>query len=109
MSQHTLYLIIGILVMTLATQITRAFPFLLFAKRKPPQKLIAGARLIPGAVMTILVFTSLPVSGDLGHAEVWMQWLAAGAVALLHVIFRQSLLSILGGTALYMAMLHFWG
>jgi branched-subunit amino acid transport protein AzlD len=100
------YLITAIAAMTLATLLTRAFPFLLYAKRKPPQKLISAAKLIPGAVMTILVCTALPIGGNPAAAETWLPWLSAAVVALLHLTMRHSLVSILGGTAFYMVMLQ---
>lgn len=100
------YMIAAILVMALATQLTRAFPFLLYARRRPPRRLLAGARLIPGAVMTILVFTALPFSADIASAGVWLPWLSAAAVAVLHITVRHPLVSILGGTAFHMIMLQ---
>lgn len=100
------YLLTAILVMAAATQFTRAFPFLLFSRRRPPRRLIRGARLIPGAVMTVLVLSSLPLpflpetTGDF----LWHPWAAAAAAALLHLSFRQPMVSILGSTALYLLL-----
>lgn len=100
-------IIIAIVVMTAATQFTRAFPFLLFSKRKPPQWLLSGARLIPGAVMTVLVLTSLPLNiGELSDGG-WMPWAGAAVVTVLHLLFRHPLVSIFGGTAVYMLLLNF--
>ena len=55
-----LRMIIAIAVMTAATQLTRYFPFLLFSRRQPPGWLLTGSRLIPGAVMMVLVIYSMP-------------------------------------------------
>ncbi len=114
------YLILAIAAMTAATQITRWFPFLLFSRRRPPDRLLRGARLIPGAVMAVLVLTSLPFpenpAGIPGLADpasalaalsdpaLWRPWLCAAAAAGLHLIFRQPLISIFGATGLYMVL-----
>lgn len=91
-----------ILSMALATVFTRSFPFLLYSRRKPPENLLRSARLIPGAVMVVLVFTQLPVSLEIAHPEVWQPWLCVLVTAVLHLSFRHPLVSILGGTGLYM-------
>lgn len=97
-------MILSILAMGIATQFTRFFPFLLFSKRKAPDWLIQGARLIPGAVMLTLVLTSLPLSvSDDGFK---LKWIAAAAVITLHLIFKHPLISIFGGTGLYMLLLQ---
>lgn len=102
-------LVIAIGAMTLATLFTRAFPFLLFSIRKPPEAVLKTARLIPGAVMLVLVFTSLPIPVSLSEffarAGDWISWIAVLVVAGLHLLLRHPLVSILGGTAFYMLML----
>lgn len=102
----TAYLLTGIVLMALATQLTRFFPFLLFSRRRVPDGLIRGARLIPGAVMTILVFTSLPFQADPAGPALWIPWISAGVVALLHLLFHHPMISIIGGTGLYMILLQ---
>jgi len=99
----------AVLVMALATQFTRGFPFLLFSSRRPPENLIRSARLIPGAVMVVLVFTSLPVQKNILAPEMWIPWGCVLITALLHLRFRHPLVSIIGGTALYMTLIHFIG
>jgi branched-subunit amino acid transport protein AzlD len=98
------YIALGVLAMALATVFTRAFPFLLFRRRQAPEWLIRGARLIPGAVMVVLVFTSLPISRNLGAPELWIPWSAVLLTAGLHLAFRHPLFSIVGGTAFYMIL-----
>lgn len=102
-------MIIAVFAMALATLATRAFPFMLFAKRKPPEKIIAAARLIPAAVMLVLVFTSLPHDFLSPDAVQWIPWISVGSVAVLHLLFRHPMVSIVGGTALYMLLLNFFG
>ena len=97
-------IVLSILAMGLATLFTRFFPFILFSKREAPKWLLTGAKLIPGAVMLTLVLTSLPLT--LFGTESQLQWISAGAVVTLHLIFKHPLVSIFGGTAIYMLLLQ---
>ena len=100
-------ILFAVLAMTIATQLTRFFPFLLFKRRDPPKWLLNGAKLIPGAVMLTLVLTSLPL--DFTVRSDYLQWAGAGIVITLHLIFRHPLVSIFGGTGIYMFLLHLFG
>lgn len=98
-------IIIAIIVMGLATQITRFFPFLLFSKKEAPAWLLMGARLIPGAVMLTLVLTSLPLN-SLTESSSILQIISGVIVVILHLLFKHPLVSIFGGTAIYMVLLQ---
>ena len=95
--------------MAVATLLTRAFPFLLFSKKRPPAKLITSARLIPGAVMTVLVAASIPHSLDFASPETWIPLAGVASVSILHLSLKHPLVSIFGGTGVYMTLLHFFG
>ncbi len=95
--------------MTLATQLTRFFPFLLFSRRKPPQWLLTGSRLIPGAVMMVLVVSSIPHNLNFTLPGTWIPLSGVAAVSILHLLFKHPLISIFGGTGIYMTLLHFFG
>jgi Predicted branched-chain amino acid permeases (azaleucine resistance) len=83
---------------------TRAFPFVLFSRRDPPRIIIFIEKYIPPMVMAILVvyclkdvkFTSQP----------WgVPSLAALALTvILHLWKRNPMISIFGGTILYMIL-----
>lgn len=103
-----LRIIIAIAVMTAATQLTRFFPFLLFSRRQPPPWLLTGARLIPGAVMTVLVVYSMPHNLHFSSPDTWIPWSGVVAVSILHLLFKHPLVSIFGGTAVYMILLNFF-
>ena len=83
---------------------TRAFPFLLFSYRDPPRIITFIEKYIPPMIIAILVvycfkdieFTSRPW----GLPSV----IALGATAILHVWKRNAMVSIFGGTLLYMAL-----
>ena len=92
----------------LASVLTRALPFLLLSEKKPTPPLIRYlGNVLPAAVFGMLIVYCLKdtsfLSGNHGLPEI------AGilATALLHVRFRQMLLSIGGGTAVYMMLIQF--
>jgi len=100
------YFLLAVLVMTAVTYFTRAVPFLFFAKRQPPSLLGFLQKYMPPVVMAILVFASYK-DIDYGAAPFGIPALVAGATtAVLHFWKRNVLLSIVGGTALYMALIR---
>lgn len=104
MEHNNAYIAIAVLLMTVATMITRFLPFALFRRREAPGWLVRGTRLIPGAVMLVLVYSSLPFGPGLQSPEFWIPWVAVGVTAGLHLGFGNTLLSIFGGTGLYMLL-----
>ena len=89
------------------TQITRWLPFWLFPEKKePPQVVTDLGRLLPPAMMGLLVVYCLKgvawTASPYGAPEL----LAIAAVALLHRWKGNVLLSIAGGTALYMLLVQ---
>lgn len=98
---------LSIVAMAVATQFTRFFPFVIFKRKEPPKWLISGARLIPGAVMLTLVLTSLPL--DIAVDSNYLQWIGALIVVVLHLLFKHPLVSIFGGTGIYMFLLYILG
>lgn len=100
------YLLLVVLVMSLTTYFTRAMPFIFFSKRKPPAFLNYLQRLMPPVVMVVLVFASYK-DIDFRAAPYGLPALTAGATtAALHFWKRNTLLSIAGGTALYMVLIR---
>lgn len=99
-------ILIAALAMGFVTLFSRAFPFLIFSKKHPPVLFLKGAKLIPGAVMTVLVLTSLPLKLDVLDPVVIIPWAAGLSVVVFHFLWKNALLSIFGGTAFYMTLLH---
>ncbi len=96
-----------ILAVTLGTQITRWLPFLMFPENKQPPKVVLYlGRVLPPAMMGLLVvycFKNVSwLSGSHGVPEL----LAVAAVVILHLWKKNVLLSIAGGTALYMILVQ---
>jgi branched-subunit amino acid transport protein AzlD len=93
---------VAILAMAGVTVFTRAFPFIFFRKRRPPEALNFIRDYIPPAIMTILALSCFK-DVDWGTGPFGIPELACAAVvALLHLWKRNALLSIGVGTALYM-------
>lgn len=91
----------------LATQITRFLPFILFSgERKLPRVIEDLGKLLPPAMMALLVVYSLRsvdvFSGSHGLPEL----IAVAVTAGMHLWRRNTLLSILLGTAVYMLLVQ---
>ena len=103
----TIQSLVIILMVALATQITRWTPFLLFSgERKLPRVVEDLGKLLPPAMMGLLVVYSLrntdPFTGSHGLPEA----IAVAVTAGLHLWKRSTLLSILVGTAVYMLLVQ---
>ena len=97
-----------ILVAALVTALTRFLPFLVFGqKRQPPKWVMQLGKRLPGALMGMLVVYCMkdvrPLRWPYGLPEL----LGCSAVVALHVWKRNSLVSIGGGTAVYMLLVQF--
>jgi len=102
MSRTQIFLMI--LVIALATFLTRALPFLLFSEKKEPPAFVKYlGRVLPPASLGLLVVYCLKdnLLDVRGGADAF---LAAAATALLQLAKHNALLSILGGTAVYMVL-----
>jgi len=94
-----------IAVMSLVTVLLRFLPFLVFRKRTPPYISYLG-RVLPPAIIGMLVVYCLKditlTAAPFGLPEA----LAAACVVGMQVWKRNALVSILSGTALYMALIQ---
>ena len=96
-----------ILAVAAGTQITRWLPFWLFPEKKePPQVVTDLGRLLPPAMMGLLVVYCLKGVAWLSAPHGAPELLAIAAVVLLHRWKGNVLLSIAGGTALYMLLVQ---
>lgn len=117
--------IASIAVMAVVTFLTRFLPFLLFDRGESPPKLVLYlGRVLPPAVIAMLIIYCLrspsaavpaeltaPLSGWLaGIVSFFVGWapqlIAGAAVVALHIWKRNNLLSIFGGTVLYMILVQ---
>ena len=99
--------LIIILMVALATQITRWTPFLVFSGgRKLPRMVEDLGRLLPPAMMGLLVVYSLRNTDLLTGSHGLPEAIAVAVTAGLHLWRRSTLLSILAGTAVYMLLVQ---
>jgi branched-subunit amino acid transport protein AzlD len=106
-SQLTLAAVLtAVIVSALVILATRAFPFILFSRRDPPRIICFIEKYIPPMVMAILVVYCLrdvkftPLSGGMPS------FAALSVTIILHLWKRNSMISILGGTVLYMLLVR---
>ena len=103
-ARHSLALIA---VMAIVTAVLRFLPYLLFPEGKQAPKVITYlSGVLPSAVIGMLVVYCFkdvhPLSGSHGLPEL----IAAAAVAGSYLWKRNTLLSVLGGTVVYMALVQ---
>lgn len=99
--------LIIVAMVALATQITRWTPFLVFSgSRKLPRVVEDLGRLLPPAMMGLLVVYSLRNTDILSGSHGLLEAIAVTVTAGLHLWRRSTLLSILAGTAVYMLLVQ---
>ncbi|NEG95939.1 branched-chain amino acid permease [Bifidobacterium sp. SMB2] len=107
MTMTVLQSVLTIAVVSLGTILTRFLPFLLFPESKEPPRFIEYlGKVLPYAMTGLLVVYSLkdvsPMTGSHGIPEL----IAMAAIVALHAWKRNMLLSIAGGTILYMVLVQ---
>lgn len=103
---NNLHSILLIAVIALVTMGLRFLPFLIFGSRETPKFITYLGRVLPFAIMGMLVvyclrntsFTAMPF----GIPEI----ISCALVVLLHLWKKNTLLSILGGTVCYMVLVQ---
>ena len=100
--------IAAIAVMAIVTFLTRVLPFLLFDRGESPPKLVLYlGRVLPPAIIAMLIIYCLR---DLSFLSLggWLPQLisVAAVVVALHLWKHNNLLSIFGGTVLYMVLVQ---
>lgn len=97
-----------ILVIAVITFVLRATPFILFSRSgKTPKVIEYLGNTLPPAVMGMLIVYCLRNVSVLNAPFGIPELIAVVTVAVLHLWRRNNLLSILGGTACYMALIQY--
>ena len=91
--------------MSLVTILLRFLPFLVFRKRTPPFVMYLG-RVLPPAIIGMLVVFCLKDTVPAQYPHGLPELIAGGIVAGLQAWKRNSLLSILAGTIVYMVLVQ---
>ena len=99
--------IAAIAVMAVVTFLTRALPFLLFDRGESPPKIVLYlGRVLPPAIIAMLIIYCLR-GVSFATPGGWVpQLLCVAVVAGLHLWKHNNLLSIFGGTVLYMVLVQ---
>ena len=99
--------IASIAVMAVITFLTRALPFLLFDRGESPPKIVLYlGRVLPPAIIAMLIIYCLR-GVSFATPGGWVpQLLCVAVVAGLHLWKHNNLLSIFGGTILYMVLVQ---
>ena len=100
--------LITIAVVVLGTMTTRFLPFLLFPAHKKTPPLVAFlGKVLPSAVMGLLVVYSLKDTALLGPSHGLPEALAVALTVALQLLLKNLLLTIAGGTIAYMLLVQF--
>lgn len=107
MSVNVNYTLKAILVMAAVTFGTRMVPFIFFGKEKTtPKYIVYIGDYLPPAVMAMLIIYCLRNVKLFGFPFGIPEIIGIITVAILHIWKRNNLISIIGGTAVYMIMVQ---
>lgn len=97
----------SIAVMAAVTLLTRALPFLLFDRGgEPPKVVLYLGRVLPPAIIAMLIVYCLRGMSFAAPGGWAPQLICVAVVAALHLWKKNNLLSIFGGTILYMVLVQ---
>lgn len=100
--------IIIISVCVIGTMLTRFLPFLIFSSKKPtPAYVQYLGKALPSAIFGMLIIYCLKDISILKDSRGIPELLSIVFVCILHIWKRQMLVSIAGGTILYMLLIQF--
>ena len=98
----------AVAIIAAVTALTRFLPFLLFrGERQTPAILEKLGKVLPHAIMGMLVVYCLKGIGFSAPVDYLPALIACATVVLLHLWRRNTLLSIIGGTLAYMLLIQF--
>jgi len=102
-------LILFFAVMGIATFLTRAAPFVLLKSHKDSRWLLHFGHVLPVMILVVLVgFSGVGLIDEQANRQVLIA-IAMVITALAHLIFRQAMVSILLGTAVYVLGIQWLG
>ncbi len=105
---ETKYAIIQIIIMALLTAAIRFAPFVLFPENKKKPKFITYlGTVLPYAIIGMLVIYCFKNLCFSAYPHGLPEIIAGIIVVLLHVWKKNTLLSVFGGTAIYMILINF--
>ena len=104
MNLHSVLIVAVVAIVTIAL---RFLPFLIFGeKRKIPEAVLYLGKVLPYAIMGMLVVYCLRSIPEESFKAGATQLFACTVVVVLHLWKRNTLISIIGGTAVYMMLVQ---
>lgn len=100
------YAFFAIGVMALVTFLLRALPFVAFRTRKTPAYIDYLGKYLPYAVMAMLVVYCLKGTEILSGSHGIPELIAVLAVAMIHIWKKNTALSVIAGTMIYMILIR---
>ena len=105
---NTMYSFLMIIVVAFVTALLRFLPFLVFrAGRSIPKAIRYLGAVLPYSIMAMLVVYCLKDILFADYSDLLPAMLSVLGVVILHIWRRNTLLSIVGGTACYMLLIRF--
>ncbi|MBQ4506941.1 MAG: branched-chain amino acid transporter permease [Firmicutes bacterium] len=100
--------LITVAILVAATMLTRFLPFAVFSSGKPAPRIVMYlGRVLPPAIFSMLVVYCLRSVDLMSDSHGLPELIAVLVTAGVHLWRRQTLLSIVAGTACYMILLQF--
>ena len=100
--------LITILMISLGTMFMRFLPYIIFPAGKPtPQYIVYLGRVLPGAIFGMLVIYCLKNVSLLSYPYGIPELIGIAVTVVLHLWKKQMILSMAGGTLIYMALVQF--
>lgn len=107
---NTLYAFLVVLVIAAVTAFLRFLPFFIFdGKRSVPKVIQYLGLVLPYAIMAMLVVYCLKDISFTKYTDWLPEFISVLGVVILHVWKRNTLFSIVGGTACYMLLVRVFG
>ena len=101
---ENLYYWLAVAVISAVTVLLRFLPFVIFGKRETPKTVLYLGRVLPFSVMGMLVVYCLRNISFTAAPHGLPELISVALVVALHLVKRNTLLSIVGGTACYMLL-----
>ena len=99
--------IITVVLCVVGTMTTRFLPFVVFSSKRPTPKYVQYlGKVLPGAIFGLLVVYCLKDVSIINYSHGIPEVIAIVVTVLLHLWKRQMLLSIAGGTVVYMLLVQ---
>lgn len=99
--------ILAILIIIAVTAMLRFFPFAVFRGEKTPKWLSYLGKYLPYSIMGMLVIYCLKDVSFLSFGGFLPEFIASAAVIISYVFKRNTILSIILGTVIYMLLIQF--